>query len=196
VANYDGKDYPTGVGTTISVNKPNDHILVVTTKRNGELRNKSTRTVSSDGKRLTDVSEAKGVAGAVKQTLVYDRVGSPPGGDTFLGTWREDTAKSKFDPPSTYTIKVDGDLIDLTTSARHIFTAKLDDKEHRRDDQDSTVRLKRIDANTVEIVDANAVRPPQTRRWQVKGNTLVETMTGTGPGGKPFNAVASYERQK
>ncbi len=58
------------------------------------------------------------------------------------------------------------------------------------------MRLKRIDANTVEMVDDSPVRPPQTRRWQLKGNTLVETLTGTGPDGKPFHAMASYERQK
>ena len=75
LASYDGKDYPTGVGTTISVNKPNDHTLVVTTKRSGEIRGKSTRTVSSDGKRLTEVTEAKSVAAQVKETQVYDRVG-------------------------------------------------------------------------------------------------------------------------
>jgi hypothetical protein len=196
VANYDGKDYPTGVGTTISVSKSNDHTLVITTKRNGQIRFTSTRTVSSDGKRLTAVGEAKGVAGSTKETQVYDRVGPPPGGDAFLGTWREDVAKRKFDPPYTYTIKVDGDQVDLTTSERHIFTAKLDDKATKRDDQDNTMRLKRIDANTVEMVDDSPVRPPQTRRWQLKGNTLVETLTGTGPDGKPFHAMASYERQK
>jgi hypothetical protein len=196
LASYDGKDYPTGVGTTISVNKPNDHTLVVTTKRSGEIRNTSTRTASSDGNRLTSVTDAKGVAGPVKQTAVYERVGSAPGGDAFLGTWREDIAKRKSDPPPTYTIKVDGDQVDLTTSARHIFTAKLDGQEHKRDDLDSTVRLKRIDANTVEIVDSSPTAPPNTRRWQVKGNTLVETRTGTGAGGKPFKDVATYERQK
>ncbi|HEY6340325.1 MAG TPA: hypothetical protein VIY49_02440 [Bryobacteraceae bacterium] len=186
LATYDGKDSPTGVGTTISVNKLNDHTLVVTTKMNGQVRGTSTRTASSDGKHLIEVTEGKGVAGPIKQTQAFDRVGSASGGDAFLGTWREDYAKRKTEPPPTYTIKVDGDQVDLTTSARHIFTASLNDKEQKRDDQDDTMRLKRIDANTIEMVDTNATRPPQTRRWQVKGNTLVETLSGTGPDGKPF----------
>jgi hypothetical protein len=185
----------TGVGTTISVNRPNDHTAVVTTKRNGEIRSTSTRTVSSDGKRLTEVTEAKGVAGPIRNTRVYDRVGSAPGGDALLGTWREDIAKRKSDPRPILMIKVDGDQVDLTTAARHIFTAKLDDKEHKRDDVDSTVRLKRIDANTVEIILNSPTVPPATRRMQAKGNTLVVTTTGTGPGGKPYNDVAFYERQ-
>jgi hypothetical protein len=111
----------TGVGTTISVNRPNDHTAVVTTKRNGEIRSTSTRTVSSDGKRLTEVTEAKGVAGPIRNTRVY--------------------------------------------------------------------------ANTVEIILNSPTVPPATRRMQAKGNTLVVTTTGTGPGGKPYNDVAFYERQ-
>ena len=91
--------------------------------------------------------------------------------DPFVGTWKLNVAKSKFDPPSSalksdlvkIAAQVNGlkytfDRVDLEGKAIHIeYAAKFDGKDYpvtiTGDKSVSTTSLRRIDANTIESVN-------------------------------------------
>ena len=99
---------------------------------------------------------------------VFGMVGLLWAADPFVGTWKLNVAKSKFDPPSSalksdlvkIAAQVNGlkytfDRVDLEGKAIHIeYAAKFDGKDYpvtiTGDKSVSTTSLRRIDANTIE----------------------------------------------
>jgi hypothetical protein len=191
-----GKDFRMKDVGTINIVRVDDHTLSSTVKmENGTIWNE-TATVSSDGKRYTRIRERTGIPGKI--TLVFDRVGSAPAGDTFFGTWREDPTKYKMEPLLTYILKVDGETFDWTLGARHAVTARFDGKEYKRDDISSTVQLKRLDDHTIEMVTKSSTGRESKGLWQVKGNALTLTLglAGNQSGAAQSQSTMQFERIK
>jgi hypothetical protein len=193
---WDGNDHPISRTMTANVVRVNDHTLVLTIKSGGKVFTKMTMTASDDGKQLAMVEEGTNLGEPYKNTIMEDRVGAVPMGDAFFGTWQPDSSKTKFEPPPTLTFKVDEDTLDFTTGKTHVFTAKLDGKDHKPDSSNATMRLTRIDDHTIEIIETlSSGSATQTTQWQVKGDQLISTRTVTS-GGKTSRLVQYYERVK
>jgi hypothetical protein len=193
---WDGSDHAISRTMTANVVRVNDHTLIVTIKSGEKVFSKMTMTASDDGKHLTMVEEGMNLGVPYKNTIVADRVGSVPMGDAFFGTWQPDLSKTKYEPPPTLTFKVDEDTLDFTTGKTHLITAKLDGKDHKSDSSNATMRLTRMDDHTIEILETlSSGGATQITQWQVKGDQLISTRTGTS-GGKPTKLVQYYERVK
>ena len=194
VAYYNGKDYPIDDGNTIRALRVDDHTLISTTRRKGKLLSKATITVSKDGKHASTLVEGWGVEGPYKNTVWIDRIGSMEPGDLFLGTWQQVPSQTRYDPPLIYTLRVAGNRLDFSSNRRHIVKAKFDGKDYRRDADDATLRLKRIDEYTIEMLQKNPYDPPVTSQWHVTGNTLIVAYTGIGAQGKSYKRVQYFDR--
>ena len=132
--------------------------------------------------------------------------------DPLVGTWKLNLAKSKFSPgpaPRSDMIKYEaqGDALKVTADAvnadgttTHLqYTARPDGKEYPvtgDPDRDSTT-MKRIDANTTEVIGKKAGKPSVTFRRAVSkdGKMLTITGTGTNSKGQKINDVSVYDRQ-
>jgi len=134
--------------------------------------------------------------------------------DNYLGTWKLNPAKSKYNPgpPSTSGevrneawgpdgVKVTVDTVDGDGTKRHwTYSAKFDGKDYPvtgRPDVD-TMMLKRIDANTVEATAKKGSTVIQTVRSTVSadGKTRTSTVKGKNAQGQNIDHVLLYERAK
>ena len=132
--------------------------------------------------------------------------------DPLIGIWKLNLAKSKFSPgpaPKSRTLKfeaaangleITADIANADGTIQHIqYTAKPDGKDYPvtgDPDRDSTT-MKRIDANTTEVMGKKAGKPSVNFRRVVSkdGNTLTDTSTGTNAKGQKVNNVAVYDKQ-
>jgi TPR repeat protein len=211
IASY-GKDY---LLTRVTANtvRVDDHTLKTTTfSLDGKVISKSTETVSPDGKHYIQESAVPSEVSQRVFGIEYDRVGPVPSGDAFFGTWRR-TSNLNIQ-----TIKVEGETFTLLDNGRLRFAQKLDGKESegklltprvtRIDSQTTeltqTYQAKRIDSQTIEVIQKLSAKIGQTplsvsvRRvlFQVKGDTLIETNTGTPSGLESDKHVTNFERMK
>jgi hypothetical protein len=194
-----GKDY-LEYGAKANTVRVDDHTFKTTYSKDAKVTSNRTETVSPDGKHYTLIQESvispeliqRGISG--RSTFEFDRVGSVPSGDAFLGTWR------LIFPLKLYTIKADAGTASVTDSGRLWFAEKLDGKESER--QYVTNQAKRIDAQTIELVQKLSAKSSQpsgfvtTVLFQVKGDTLIETRTVTRPNEEPSKNVTHFERIK
>ncbi len=132
--------------------------------------------------------------------------------DPFVGTWKLNFAKSKYDPgppPKSQVIKFksQGDGIKSVTEMVYAngnkysatYTAYHDGKDYSfigLPDYDSTA-LKRINANAVDFVNKKGGKVVRTGRREVSkdGKDLTITSTGTNAKGQAFKTVAVYDKQ-
>ena len=132
--------------------------------------------------------------------------------DPLTGTWKINLAKSKFSPgpaPKSRTLKfeaaadglkITADIANADGTIQHIqYTAKPDGKDYPvtgDPDRDSTT-MKRIDANTTEVLGKKAGKPTVNFRRVVSkdGKTLTITGTGTNAKGQKVNNVAVFDKQ-
>jgi len=191
-----GKDSPLNNGYTINIVRVDGHTLSSIIRRDGQVVLKETGTASADGRRYTRIQERTGANGPYKTIFVFKRVGAAPEGDSFLGSWREEVSKTKQEPQLTYTLKVDGDNLDFATNRRHVITAKFDGKDYKQDGSDITMSLKRLDAQTIEILQKGPAAPSTTVLLQVRANMLIRTSIGTGAQEQPFKNTQYFERIK
>ncbi len=194
VAYYNGKDYPIDDGNTIRALRLNDHMLVSTARRKGKLLRKSTITVSKDGKHASAHIEGWGLEGPYRDTVLVDRIGPDQPGDAFLGTWQQVPSQTRYDPPLVYSLRVLDNRLELSSNREHIVKARFDGKDYKRAASDATLRVKRIDDYTIEMIQNNPFDPPVMSEWQVSGTTLIVTSTGIGALGKPFKRVQYFDR--
>jgi hypothetical protein len=195
-----GKDYSMN-GITANTIRVDAHTLKTTSLMDGKAISKRTETVSPDGKHYTRIQEdvlppelsQRGISG--NSTFEYDRVGSVPSGDAFLGTWRQTSPRSF----RTYTITVEGEIFDIARNGRPWLAGKLDGNESK-DTIGGTNQAKRIDAQTIEIISTftDGTNTLESKHlYQVKDNTLIETnINTTPPYGKTFKSIVNYERIK
>jgi hypothetical protein len=187
-----GQDTPYS-GMTINITRIDDHNLASTFSLGGKIIAKETGTVSADGKHYVRNQEIVGEASR-KSAIEYDRVGTVPAGDAFVGTWQQALPKRKETGPLTYTIKIDGDSFDFAGSNGSGFKGKLDGKKYKRPEDDSTLQARRIDAQSIELSIKTAIGVAVTQLWQVKGNTLTRTAKIADAQGQ--GRVVKFERVK
>ena len=160
-----------------------------------------------------NVSLGVGVAAVLATSLVA--LWPQPGfaqGDSFLGTWVLNVAKSKYTPgppPKNQTAiyEVAGQGVKVTAKGTDaagkptttLYTANYDGKDFPvtgNPDWDAT-SLKRIDSNTVQFTRKRAGRVVQTGTNVVSkdGKTRTITTTGVDAQGQKINNVGVYDRK-
>ncbi len=133
--------------------------------------------------------------------------------DPFVGTWRLNLAKSKYSPgpgpkgtTSTYEAAAQGYKISVRTEPasgpvqQWSYTTNLDGKDMPvtgNNPNADMIAAKRIDANTLELVNKKGGQVTTTQRNVVApdGKTRTVSTTGTDAQGQKVNNVAVYEKQ-
>jgi hypothetical protein len=182
-----GKDSQFSDGSTVNLVRNDNHTFTtaetITGTGDRKLIFKETVTTSPDGKQLTRIQELPMSQG--RTSVLYQRVGSVPAGDAFFGSWR------LISPLGTIAIKIDGGTITFTENGGRTFTAKMDGEPANGPMPRISVRVKRIDAKTIEIT--RQFNAPQftsqafTTRYQAEGDILTATDLSGG-------RVSNYER--
>jgi|WetSurSiteA1Bulk_404760.scaffolds.fasta_scaffold14695_5 hypothetical protein len=146
---------------------------------------------------------------------VFGLVGMLWAADPFVGTWKLNVAKSRFDPPSSALksdlvkiaaqingLKYTFDRVDLEGKAIHIeYAAKFDGKDYpvtiTGDRSVNTTSLRRIDANTIKSV--NKINGKETERNRVviakDGKSSTVTTKVKNEKGQEFTTITIYEKQ-
>ena len=133
--------------------------------------------------------------------------------DPFVGTWNMNPAKSKYSPgpapksaTSTYEAAGKGYKVSVKSEPasgpvqQWSYTSDLDGKDvpiTGNNPNADTVAAKRIDANTLEIVNKKNGKVTTTQKNVVAadGKTRTVTTTGTDGQGQKVSNVAVYEKQ-
>ncbi len=106
-----------------------DHTVTETGKKDGKVVYTDTTTIAPDGKTATFESSSmrNGVSSTVKGTMTRVAKGAP-GSHALAGSWHTSSFQSASDDMLTYTYKVDGKNVSMTTPRGESYTAKLDGK--------------------------------------------------------------------
>ena len=133
--------------------------------------------------------------------------------DPFVGSWRLNAAKSKYTPgpapksvTSTYEAAGKGYKVSVRNEPasgavqQYSYTSNLDGTDSPvtgNNPNADTIAVKRIDANTLELVSKKAGKVTTTQRNVVSadGKTRTVTTTGTDAQGQKVNNVAVFEKQ-
>jgi hypothetical protein len=132
--------------------------------------------------------------------------------DNWVGTWKLNSAKSKFSPapgPQSLTLKFEAtpdgimltaDGVDGEGKAMHsTYTSKWDGKDvpWTGNANADTAAPKRIDANTYENTWKKGGKVTMNTKTVVSadGKTLTTTQTGTNAKGEAVNSTVVYDRQ-
>jgi len=143
---------------TMSIKVVDDRTIAETAKKDGKTVVTSKTWVSADGNTLmfefTDSSatNADPVTGKGEETRVAK---GPAGSHAISGSWRVTKIDSVSDNGLSFTYKVEGDSLTMTTPTGQSYTAKLDGTEapYKGDPGTSSVSVKRLDKNTIEETD-------------------------------------------
>lgn len=144
---------------TIAIKVVSDTVIEETDKKNGKVVGNSTTTVSTDGKTLTttftDSSNTNGgppVTGKVEATKVAN---GPAGSHAISGSWQETKIENMSNNSFTWTYKVSGDVITMSSPTGQSYTAKLDgtDAPMKGDPGVTSVSVKLIKSDTLEETD-------------------------------------------
>jgi hypothetical protein len=130
----------------------------------------------------------------------------------FVGTWKLNVAKSKFNSPSvalrSNTVKIEAqenglkftfDVVDAEGKVSHSEEAPLfDGKDYpvKGDPATDTVSLKRIDANTFEVVTKKGGKEVERVRVAISkdGKTSTATTKAKDAKGKEVTSISIYEK--
>jgi hypothetical protein len=151
------------------------------------------------------------VASAVVVVFAFAGVGLAQT-DPAVGTWKLNTAKSKYDPgplPRSNTITISAapngihvvakgeDAAGKPTSIDYTATFDGKDAPVKGAPAYDTVTLKRVDANSTEQVRKKEGKTVQTmtRKVSADGKTMTVTTRGKDENGRTINTVAVYDKQ-
>jgi len=130
----------------------------------------------------------------------------------FVGIWKLNVAKSKFNSPSaapkSSTVKIEAqenglkftfDVVDAEGKASHSEEAPLfDGKDYpvKGDPATDTVSLKRVDANTFEVVTKKGGKEVERVRVAISkdGETSIVTSKAKDAKGQEVTAISIYEK--
>jgi hypothetical protein len=143
---------------TAAIKVVNDHEIQETDKKGGKVVSTSTMTVSPDGNTLTfefsDSSNTSGppVTGKGEATRVAK---GPAGANAISGSWRTTKMENISDNAVTFTFKMSGDELTMTSPTGQSYTAKLNgpDAPYKGDPGVTTVSVKSMGKNTIEETD-------------------------------------------
>ena len=144
---------------TVAIKVVSDHGIERTDKKNGQVVATSTSKVSDDGKTMmftfNDSSNTNGgpaVTGKGEATRVAN---GPVGSNAISGSWRTTKIESLSDNAITWTYKVSGDELAMTSPTGQSYTANLNGTEApmKGDPGVTSVTVKMIGKNTLEETD-------------------------------------------
>jgi hypothetical protein len=146
-------------------------------------------------------------------TIVLAALVTAQSKDPFVGTWRLNTAKSKYTPgpnpkgiTSTYEAAGKGYKVSVRNEPatgpvqQYSYTSNLDGKDvpvTGNNPNADTIAVRRVDANTLEVVNKKGGKTTTTQKNVVSadGKTRTVTTTGTDAQGQKINNVAVFEKQ-
>ncbi len=143
---------------TVAIKVVNDHEIEETDKKDGKVVATTKVTVAPDGKTLTyDFTDSSNTnAAPVTGKGEAMRVAKGPAGSNAVsGSWRNTKMESLSDNAITWTYKVDGDMLTMTSLTGQTYTAKMDGTEApmKGDPGVSTVSVKMLGKDTLEETD-------------------------------------------
>ncbi|HXX45368.1 MAG TPA: hypothetical protein VEJ38_11610 [Candidatus Acidoferrales bacterium] len=178
----DGQDHPVSghpYYDTVNIKIVDDHTMIETDKKNGKTVTVGKNTVSPDGKTLnfefTDSSNSSGAPVTGKGSATRVDAG-PVGSHALSGSWRMTKLENISSNGVTFTYKVDGDTLHMSSPTGQSYSAKLDgtDAPYKGDPGVTSVSVKRIDKNTIEETDKRDGKPISVARITLSadGKTL------------------------
>ena len=168
---------------TMAIKVISDHEVEETDKKNGKTVTTSKTTVSPDGNTMTfefsdsSNSNAAPVTGKGEETRVAK---GPAGSNAISGSWRTSKFETLSDNAITWTYKVSGDELTMTTPTGQSYTAKLDGTPapYKGDPGTDGVSVKMHGKDTLEETDK-------------RGDKVISVSKVTlEPGGKTLKIVA------
>jgi hypothetical protein len=143
---------------TMAIKVVNDHEIEETDKKDGKVVGTSKTTAAPDDKTLTfeftDSSNTNGspVTGKGEATRV---AAGPAGSNAISGSWRTTKMENISDNAITWTYKVNGDDLTMTSPTGQTYTAKMNGPEApmQGDPGITTVSVKAMGKNTIEETD-------------------------------------------
>jgi hypothetical protein len=173
----DGQDQTVTVNPycdAISVKVLDDRSIEETQKKTGKVVAISKMIVSPDGRsatfEFTDNSQTNTDPIIGKGSMV--RVGKgklPAGAHAISGSWRISKLESLSDNALTFTLKVEGDTLTMTSSTGQSYSAKLDgtDAPYKGDPGVSSVSVKRLSDKTFEETDKRDGKAIRVKRMMI-----------------------------
>ena len=167
---------------TMAIKVISDHEVEETDKKNGKTVATSKTTVSPDGNTMmfefsdSSNSNAAPVTGKGEATRVAK---GPAGSNAISGSWRTSKFETLSDNATTWTYKVSGDELTMTTPTGQSYTAKLDGTPapYKGDPGTDGVSIKMHGKDTLEETDK-------------RGDKVISVMKMTlEPGGKTAKIV-------
>ena len=148
---------------TAAVKVISDHEIEETDKKNGKTVATSKTTVSPDGNTLTfefsdsSNTNAAPVTGKGEETRVAK---GPAGSNAISGSWRMSKVETGSDNAITWTYKVAGDELTMTTPTGQSYTAKLNGTEapYKGDPGTTSVSVKMMGKDTLEETDKRGAK--------------------------------------
>lgn len=143
---------------TMAVKVVNDRQIEETDKKNGKIVGTSKTTVSPDGKKVmfefNDSSNTNAAPVVGKGEAVRVAPG-PAGSSPLSGSWRTTKMENISDNAITYTYKVNGDELTMSSPTGQTYTAKMDgsDAPMKGDAGVSSVSVKKLGENMIEETD-------------------------------------------
>ena len=151
------------------------------------------------------------IVGAV--VLAFGVLADAQPGDPFVGTWRLNVSKSKYNPgpapksiTSIYEAAGKGYKVSVKNEPasgavrQYSYTTNLDGKDALvtgTNPNADTIAVKRIDTHTIETVNKKGGKVTTTQRNVVSadGKTRTVTTTGTDGQGQKLNDIGVFEKQ-
>src|SRR5437660_6469231 len=142
----------------VSIKVVDERTIEETNKKDGKTVATSRTTVATDGNtanfEFTDSSNtnADPVTGKGEITRVSK---GPAGAHAISGSWRTSKFETVSDNGLTFTYKVEGDSLSMSSPTGQSYTAKLDgtDAPYKGDPGTNGVSVKRVNKNTIEETD-------------------------------------------
>ncbi|HEY2445175.1 MAG TPA: hypothetical protein VGI20_05490 [Rhizomicrobium sp.] len=142
---------------TMAIKIVDDHTVQQTGKKSGKVVFTSTRTVDPDGKtERFEFSDSTASTSPVTGKGTMTRVAAAPAGSHAIsGSWRTSQMENVSDNGTTFSYKVEGDSLAMTTPAGQSYTAKLDgtDAPFNGDPGITSVSVRTLGKSTLEETD-------------------------------------------
>jgi len=135
-----------------------DHTIQETDKKGGKVVTTSTTTVAADGETATfefsDSSNTNAAPVTGKGTLTRVAKG-PAGAHAISGSWRTSSFENVSDNALTFTYKVNGDSLNMTSPTGQSYSAKMDgtDSPYKGDPGTTSVSIKKMGKNAMQETD-------------------------------------------